>query len=138
MARKPKIKTKKGKVNNDLNSSISKNQRLISRMEQAEKEINYNQKVVTILCRIIFILTVGLMFADKTFSNAKSSVKRVIYVGQSCKFPFTANVRLYYSSSNPNVAKVSDDGKITGIRKGNAIWYICGSVQIKRKACKKE
>lgn len=61
MARKPKIKTKKGKVNNDLNSSISKNQRLISRMEQAEKEINYNQKVVTILCRIIFILTVLIL-----------------------------------------------------------------------------
>ena len=61
MAKKPKIKTKKGKVNNDLNSSISKNQRLISRMEQAEKEIDVEQKAATILCRITCILAIFIL-----------------------------------------------------------------------------
>ncbi len=80
MAKKPKIKTKKGKVNNDLNSSISKNQRLISSMEQAEKEIRVEQKAATILCRITCVLAILILLLIASDSDLCEIIILVISI----------------------------------------------------------
>ncbi len=98
----------------------------ISMIDKKRTTLKY--KRFAAIC-VLLALVLGTCLPETPgFAAVQNSAKRVIYVGQKCKFPFTASVKLNYSSSNSRVAKVSSNGVIKGLKKGKAvITASCGA-----------